>query len=192
MLVFGCVWQHLINEHDDDDEKLDVFRVRLTAAWWLCRCCRWNTYNRLSRTYVTLCQMMLTIVWPHWWPMWMTPGYAAGCGHPARGAPFGRLFERIMTSKGGTTGWTRCHATANLTCTNLRPCCTGRRNTSPCRQFLCPKTDCIATRKRRTNGHKDCCASTGQVMPMASLRRPSYWENVAIYTHRVFRRLCRG
>jgi len=35
--------------------------------------------------------------------------------------------------------------------TNLRHCCTGRRNTSPCRQFLCAKIDCFATRRRSTN-----------------------------------------
>ena len=68
---------------------------------------------------------------------------------------------------------------------HLRPWCTGRRNASPSRQSLCPKTACIATRRRPTNRRKDCSASTGRAMLLERSRWPSYWENVATYT-----RLC--
>ena len=72
-----------------------------------------NISNQLSTTSVTVYPMTCTSAWRHWWPTSTTTGSAASCGQPARGVLFSRPLEQTMTWKGGTTGCTRCHATAN-------------------------------------------------------------------------------
>ena len=42
--------------------------MRLTAAWWLCRCCLPNVSNPFSTTSVTVYTMTWTSAWRHWWP----------------------------------------------------------------------------------------------------------------------------
>jgi len=40
--------------------------MRLTAAWWLCRCCLLHIYNRLSTTSMTVYPMTWTSVNDNW------------------------------------------------------------------------------------------------------------------------------
>jgi len=66
-------------------------------------------------------------------------------------------FQSWIRTNNDVDGWhNRLNQASNWTCTNWRHCCTGKCNMSRCRQFLCQKTACIATKRKRTNGHKDC------------------------------------